>query len=288
MTDTRSLLARMHGEDLTAVSAVGRALPYLEKAVEAMADRMSKGGRWFTVGAGTSGRIGVLDASELPPTFGVPEKLVTALIAGGPSALLKSAEGAEDDREAGGRDLAAAGMTGRDVVVGLAASGTTPYVLGAVDFARASGALTVGISCAPGAPLLSAAEIAVCVDTGPEVVFGSTRLKAGTAQKLAMNMLSTAVMTRLGLVVDGEMVAMRPTNAKLRARAVRIACRLLGLGHDDARELLESASWELPVALVAGRWGLGAEAARERLARLGGNVAAALDAVPATASGPPS
>ena len=270
----------MHEEDRCAVEAVGRALPSIEAAALALAGRLSAGGRWFTVGAGTSGRIGVLDASELPPTFGVPEGLVTALIAGGPSAILRSAEGAEDDREGGGRDLAGAGMTGRDAVVGLAASGTTPYVLGAIDAGRAAGALTVGIACVPGTPLLAEAEIPVALDTGPEVVFGSTRLKAGTAQKLALNMLSTAVMARLGLVVDGEMVAMRPTNAKLRARAVRIACRLLGLRDDAAHALLDSAGWELPVALVAGKHRLSAQAARERLSRAGGNVAAALDGPP--------
>ncbi len=277
---TSLLLARMHEEDRRAVEAVGQALHAIEAAVVAIASRLAAGGRWFNVGAGTSGRIGVLDASEVPPTFGVPESLVTALIAGGPPAVRHSAEGAEDDREAGARDLVEAGMTGRDAVVGIAASGTTPYVLGALGHARAQGALTVGIACAPGTPVLSAAELAISLDTGPEVVFGSTRLKAGTAQKLALNMLSTAVMARLGLVVEGEMVAMRPTNAKLRARAVRISCRLLGLGHDDARALLDSAGWELPVALVAGRHRLSPEAARERLARAGGNVAAALDGPP--------
>ena len=277
---TRLLLARMHEEDRRAVEAVGQALPAIEVAALAIASRLSAGGRWFNVGAGTSGRIGVLDASEVPPTFGVPESLVTALIAGGPSAVRHSAEGAEDDRAAGGRDLVEAGMTGRDAVVGIAASGTTPYVLGALDHARAQGALTVGIACAPGTPVLSAAELAISLDTGPEVVFGSTRLKAGTAQKLALNMLSTAVMARLGLVVEGEMVAMRPTNAKLRARAVRIACRLLGLEDDAAHALLDSAGWELPVALVAGRHRLSPDAARERLARAKGNVAAALDGPP--------
>ena len=277
---TRLLLARMHEEDRRAVEAVGHALPAIEAAALAIASRLAAGGRWFNVGAGTSGRIGVLDASEVPPTFGVPESLVTALIAGGPSAVRHSAEGAEDDRAAGGRDLVEAGMTGRDAVVGIAASGTTPYVLGALDHARAAGATTVGIACVPGSPLLAAARIAVSLDTGPEAIYGSTRLKAGTAQKLALNMLSTAVMARLGLVVEGEMVGMRPTNAKLRARAVRIVCKLLGLGHEEARTLLDSAAWELPVALVSGRRRIPAGAARERLSRLGGNVAAALEGPP--------
>lgn len=276
MKGTRDLLRRMHAEDLRAVSAVGKALPEVEKAALALYDRLAAGGRWINVGAGTSGRLGVLDAAELSPTFGIPEGLVTALIAGGPAALCHPAEGAEDDRAAGVRDLAEAALTAKDAVVGLAASGTTPYVLGAVDHARETGALTVGIACTPGTPLLVAAEIAIFLETGAEAVWGSTRLKAGTAQKLVLNMLSTAVMSRLGLVVDGEMVAMRPTNEKLRGRAVRIVGKIAGVRRPEAEALLTATDWDLPAALVASRFGITPAEARERLARHRGSVAATL------------
>lgn len=273
---TAELLRALNDADQNVPAKVRAALPAIEAATIAIAGRLDAGGRWFQLGAGTSGRLAVLDASELPPTFGVSPGLVTGLVAGGPRALQHAVEGAEDDAGAAARDLAEAGLSARDVVLGIAASGRTPYVLGAIDYGRRFGALTVGFACAPETPLLSAAELAILVDTGPEVLAGSTRLMAGTAQKLVLNMLSTAVMARRGLVVRGEMVAMRPTNEKLRRRAVRIVSDLLDVAVNRAEELLRTAGWELPVALLAGRFDESPEAARVRLAAAGGSVARAL------------
>jgi N-acetylmuramic acid 6-phosphate etherase len=281
MGGIQGVLRRIHGSDGAAFDAVGAALPALTRAAQALSARLAAGGRWFNVGAGTSGRLGVLDAAELPPTFGVDPGLVVGLLAGGAEAMFRAVEGAEDDEAAGGRDLAAAGMTGRDAVVGLAASGQTPYVVGAIRHARAAGALTVAIVCTPRTPLLELAEIPVLLDTGPEMLEGSTRMKAGTAQKLALNMLSTAVMSARGLVVDGLMVAMRPTNSKLRARAVQIATRILGKTPAAAEGLLMASGWDLPAALVSGRWGLSPETARAHLASKAGSVAKALEEKPA-------
>lgn len=280
MIDTLAYVTALHEADLEAVRAVRPALPEIARAAEAIARRLGSGGRWVNVGAGTSGRLGVLDASELPPTFGVDPALVTGLIAGGRAALVDAVEGAEDDEARGGEDVAAARVGPRDVVLGIAASGATPYVAGALLRGRELGALTVALVCVPGSRLAALAEITLVVETGPEVLRGSTRMKAGTAQKLVLNMLSTAVMARRGLVWRGEMVAMRPTNAKLRRRAVDILGRLLALPAGDAERLLSETGWSLPVALVAGRWNVTAEAARARLAALSGDVARALEEKP--------
>ena len=280
MIDTLAYVAAIHAADLEAVRAVGRVLSEVARAVEAIAARLDAGGKWVNAGAGTSGRLGVLDASELPPTFGVSPGLVTGLVAGGRDALVTAVEGVEDDEEQGAWDVRAAGVGPRDVVLGVAASGATPYVAGALRAGKEAGALTLALVCVPGSRLAAMGDLALVVETGPEVVTGSTRMKAGTAQKLVLNMLSTAVMARRGLVWRGEMVAMRPTNAKLRKRAVDILGRLLAFPPEPARQLLEQAGWSLPVALVSGRWGLGIEAARERLAVLRGNVARALEEEP--------
>lgn len=278
--DTAALLAAMHANDRAAVEAVGGALPDVARAADLIARRLEAGGRWFDVGAGTSGRIGVLDASEIPPTFGVDPARVTALLAGGRNAMFEAVEGAEDDAARGAGDLEAAGLSGADAVVGLAASGRTPYVVGALERARAAGAATVSVVCAPGTPLASLPDVAIVVPTPEEAVRGSTRLTAGTAQKLVLNMLSTAVFARLGLVHRGEMVAMRPTNAKLRERAERIVADLLGVDAEAARRLLESARGHLPAALVAGRWGLVPEAARDHLRRNADSVSRSLEMAP--------
>lgn len=278
MTATFDLLHLMNAADRTVPERVGEAMPDIARAADGIADRLDAGGRCLYVGAGTSGRLGALDAAELPPTFGTDPALVVALLAGGPDAMLKAVEGAEDDEAAAARDLA--GVTPRDAVVAIAASGTTPYALAALRHARAAGALTVAVVCAGGTPLAALAEIPIVVDVGPEVLSGSTRLKAGTAQKLVLNMLSTAVFARRGLVYQGEMVAVRPTNAKLRKRAVRIASRLLAIPGDEAETLLGASGWNLPVALVSGRWKLSVEDARAYLARVSGNVARALEHAP--------
>ena len=280
MTETLDVLREIHTADVEAVQAVGRVLPDVARAVEAIAARLDGGGRWFNVGAGTSGRLGVLDASELPPTFGVDPSLVTGLIAGGRVALVDAVEGAEDDEAQGAEDVRRAGVGASDVVLGIAASGSTPWVAGALRFAKDVGALTVALVCAGGSRLAAMADLAIVAETGPEVLRGSTRMKAGTAQKLVLNMLSTAVFARRGLVWRGEMVAMRPTNAKLRQRAVDILGRTLGVPAEAARPLLEEARWELPAALVAARWGMPPTRAAGWIAARGGNVARALEEEP--------
>lgn len=280
VTETLALLERIHAADLEAVHAVGRVLPDVARAAAAIATRLEAGGRWWNVGAGTSGRLGVLDASELPPTFGVPPSLVTGLVAGGRDALVEAVEGAEDDEARGGEEIRAAGVGPRDVVLGIAASGATPYVAGALRAGKDAGALTLALVCAPGARLASIAQLALVVETGPEVLRGSTRMKAGTAQKLVLNMLSTAVFASRGLVWRGEMVAMRPTNAKLRRRAVDILGRTLGVPEEKARPLLEETGWDLPTALVAARWRVSPARAAEWLAARAGNVARALEEEP--------
>jgi len=279
--DTKKYLEAIHEADLEAVRAVGRVLSEVAHAVDAIAARLDAGGKWINVGAGTSGRLGVLDASELPPTFGVAPRLVTGLIAGGDEALVNAVEGAEDDEAQGAEDVKLAGIRAQDVLLGIAASGATPYVAGALRWGKGIGALTVALVCAPHSRLASIAELAIVVETGPEVLRGSTRMKAGTAQKLVLNMLSTAVMARRGLVHDGEMIAMRPTNVKLKRRAIDIVGRVLALPPEPAERLLESAGWELPVALVSGKWDLPVEEAREWIAARNGNVAQALDGEPA-------
>jgi N-acetylmuramic acid 6-phosphate etherase len=280
VTETLAYLTAIHEADLEAVRAVGRVLPQIAHAVDAIASRLAAGGKWINVGAGTSGRLGVLDASELPPTFGVTPGLVTGLIAGGDEALVSAVEGAEDDEAQGAEDLKLARIRAQDVVLGIAASGATPYVAGALRWGKGIGALTVALVCAPHSRLASIADLAIVVETGPEVLRGSTRMKAGTAQKLVLNMLSTAVMARRGLVYNGEMVAMRPTNVKLKRRAIEIVGRVLALPSEPAGSLLDSAGWELPVALVSGKWGLTVEKATEWIAAKSGNVAQALDEEP--------
>jgi N-acetylmuramic acid 6-phosphate etherase len=280
VTETDDLLREIHAADLEAVRAVGNVLPEVGRAAEAIADRLGAGGRWINVGAGTSGRLGVLDASELPPTFGVPPTLVTGRIAGGRAALVDAVEGAEDDEAAGAAEIRAEGVGANDVVLGIAASGATPYVAGALGAAKEAGALAVALVCAPGSRIAVLADLAIVVETGPEVLRGSTRMKAGTAQKLVLNMLSTAVFARRGLVWRGEMVAMRPTNAKLKQRAVDILDRTLGFPEDAARTLLREAGWDLPAALVAARWRVSPTRASEWVAACRGNVARALEEEP--------
>jgi N-acetylmuramic acid 6-phosphate etherase len=282
MSETLAFLERLSGADRDVPDRVAGALPTIARAADAIASRLEAGGRWLYTGAGTSGRLAALDAAEIPPTFGTDPSLVVALIAGGPQAFLQAMEGAEDDAGAGARDLDAAGLKPRDAVVGVSASGTTPYVRGAVRHARVVGALTVAVVCRPGVPLLSEAELPILVDVGPEVLRESSRLRAGTAQKLILNMLSTAVMAKRGLIYRDEMVAMKPTSEKLRKRAVRIVAEISGIGGENAEDLLRRCEWQLPTALVSARWGLSAEAAHLFLSKKKGNVALALSEPPGT------
>jgi N-acetylmuramic acid 6-phosphate etherase len=267
----------MNDEDRRVAEAVGEVVPEIARAVDAIVERLSAGGRLFYVGTGTSGRLGVLDASECPPTFGVLPDLVQGVIAGGFDACHRAVEASEDDEAQGPRDLAARGVSGRDAVVGLTASGSTPYTVGAVRWARAEGALTVAVTCNPDTAIAREAEIAIAPVVGPEVVAGSTRLKAGTAQKLVLNMLSTLAMVRLGYVLGNRMARVQTRNRKLVERAEGILAAECGLAREDAARALGAAGGELATAIVMVKAGVSAEAAKERLAHAGGSVPAALD-----------
>jgi N-acetylmuramic acid 6-phosphate etherase len=230
--------------------AVRAALPALERACELLLERLERGGRWFNAGAGTSGRIGVLDAAEIPPTFGLPPERVQALIAGGEPALASAVEGAEDDGPAAVRALEARGLCAADVLVVLSASGSTPYALAAAEHARSKGAATIAITCDPGAPLARACDVAIAAEVGPEVIAGSTRLKGGLAQKMILHTLSTAVMVRLGRVRGNLMTGVRAANRKLRERALWIATELAGCSRQEAQRALEAAGGDVERALA--------------------------------------
>jgi len=246
---TAEIVALMNEEDATVAAAVKRVLGDVVKAVDETVGRLSKGGRLFYTGTGTSGRLGVLDASECPPTFGVSPELVQGVIAGGYDACYRAVEASEDDAEAGAADLKQRGFAVGDVLVGIAASGRTPYTVGAVKFARSLGAFTVGLTCVPGSPLTEAAELSIVPVVGPEVLTGSSRLKAGTAQKMVLNMLSTATMVRLGYVSGNRMSNLQPKNVKLRERAVRIVMAETGLDEQAAAAALEAANYNVRTAL---------------------------------------
>ena len=269
----------MNAEDRKVAEAVGREIPAITRAVEAIVSSFQRGGRLFYIGAGTSGRLGVLDASECPPTFGVPAEMVQGIMAGGERALARATESSEDDAAAGARDLASHGFDAADVLAGIAASGRTPYVLGAIGAARAMGATTIGISCVPDSELARAAEIPITPVTGPEVIAGSTRLKAGTAQKLVLNMLTTGAFIRLGYVYGNLMVNVQPTNEKLVERAVRIVGQIAGLDYEQARDALALAGNNVRVAILMAKMGASREAAELGLAAVGGNLAEALKAM---------
>jgi N-acetylmuramic acid 6-phosphate etherase len=238
LKSTRELLVGINQEDQTVPFAVEKEIPQIEKLVDACVSRMQTGGRLFYMGAGTSGRLGVVDASECPPTFGVPQGMVIGIIAGGDQAIRRAVEFAEDNREQGWIDLQAHQITENDIVVGIAASGTTPYVLGALEQAKSKGILTGGISCNPNSPLSQLADIAITPIVGPEYVTGSTRMKSGTAQKLVLNMLSTAIMIRLGRVHGNRMVDMQLSNDKLVDRGTRMVMDATGLPEEKANALL--------------------------------------------------
>jgi len=259
-------------EDQTVAKAVEAVLPQIAQAVEAITSRIEQGGRLIYVGAGTSGRLAVLDAVECVPTYSVPPDLVQAVMAGGDIALTHSVEGSEDDRAAARVDLAAIQLSGKDTLVGIAASGTTPYVLEAMAHAHELGAVTVGISCNAPAPLLDAADIAIGVVPGPEVIAGSTRMKAGTAQKLILNMLSTATMIRLGKVYGNLMVDVSVSNDKLLRRARGLVAKITGVDADRAAELLSQANNEVKTAVVMQRKQVDALTARQLLAQASGHL----------------
>jgi N-acetylmuramic acid 6-phosphate etherase len=260
----------MNREDRKVSAAVGQELPAIARAVDAIVSGIRKRGRLIYVGAGTSGRMGVLDAAECPPTFGTSPKLVEALIAGGRRAITRAVEGAEDSARNGERDLRAKKLTRNDVVVGIAASGTTPYVLGALKYARRRGATTVAVTSNLRMPLGRLAKIVIAPEVGPEVLTGSTRLKAGTSQKMVLNMLSTAVMARLGHVYENLMIDMMLTNEKLAERALRILAVASGKRVSAAEHALRAAGHDMRLALVMLKLGVGAAEARKKLKAVGG------------------
>jgi len=270
------LVALMNAEDATVAAAVGTQSRAVAQAIDAVAARLADGGRLIYLGAGTSGRLGVVDASECPPTFQSPPAQVVGLIAGGPGAMFQAVEGAEDSPELGEADLRELGLTAKDVVCGIAASGRTPYVLGAVAYARSVGAFTVGVMCNPESELERAVDLAIVPVVGPEVLSGSTRLKAGTATKLVLNMLTTGAMVRLGKTYGNLMVDLKASNAKLKARASRLVRTVTHLEAAEADALLADCNGEVKTAIVAGVAGLKADAARRRLREAGGRIGPAL------------
>jgi N-acetylmuramic acid 6-phosphate etherase len=266
----------MNLEDRGVAGAVERVLPAIARAVDAIVGAIRKGGRLIYVGAGSSGRMGVMDAAEIPPTFGVPHEAIRAFIAGGRPAMTGAVEGAEDAADAGVKALRGARAGRGDVVVGIAASGTTPYVLGAIEYARARGATTIAITSNEHMPLAQLAEIAISVDIGPEVLTGSTRLKAGTAQKMVLNMLSTAAMVKLGHAYENLMIDAVMTNEKLERRAVRILMEASGAEVSAAEDALRAARHSMRVALVMLRLGVGAAEAKKKLIVAAGDLRKAL------------
>ncbi len=273
---TLQMLEVINDEDARVAAAVRAELPHIARAIDEVAARFAKGGRLYYIGAGTSGRLGVLDASECPPTFSVPAELFQGLIAGGDRALRLSSEHSEDSPGEGATDLAAAGFGAQDTLIGIAASGRTPYVLGALAHAKKIGALTIGLTCAPGSAISQAVDIAITPATGPEVLTGSTRLKAGTATKLVLNMLSTGIMIRRGATYGNLMVNVRPTNAKLVDRAHRIIAAAIGCDMATATRLLADSGDSVKTAIVMGKLALSREEAEERLATANGVLAKAL------------
>ena len=275
--DTAALVDVFVQEDLRPQQAVAQAAAALAQAIDAIAKRLRHGGRLFYLGAGTSGRLGVLDAAECPPTFCSEPDLVQGVLAGGSPALLRSSEGLEDLFEAGAEDLQARGFTAQDALVGIAAGGTTPYVHGGLTYARSLGALSIAMACVPAEQVPMPCDIDIRLITGPEVLTGSTRLKAGTATKMALNILSTGVMVRLGKVYGNRMVDVAVTNSKLEDRALRILADLAGVERAQGRALLAASDGSVKLALLMARQGLSPAEARVVLGECGGDLRSALE-----------
>ena len=270
---TLDMVREINREDQKVAKAVERVLPEVAKAVDETAQRLERGGRLIYVGAGTSGRLGILDASECPPTYSAPPEMVQGVIAGGYQAIFRAVEGAEDSRDLGRADMEKLGVSDRDVVAGLAASGRTPYVLGAMEYAREAGALVLGITCCPGSEVDRAADIGIAPECGAEAVTGSTRMKSGTAQKMVLNMLSTGVMIRLGKTYSNLMVDVQPSNEKLRHRCVRIVREAAGVSEEEAAGALEKCGYRCKTAIVMLLCGMSCGEAEEALQKAGGRIA---------------
>ncbi|ODT65749.1 MAG: N-acetylmuramic acid 6-phosphate etherase [Pelagibacterium sp. SCN 63-23] len=266
LMSTPQILAAMNAQDALVAGAVEKVLPEIGMAVERIVDAFKAGGRLIYMGAGTSGRLGVLDASECPPTFGVPEGMVVGLIAGGDHALRHPIEGAEDDPSEGRSDLEKVGLSSKDVVVGIAVSGRTPYVIGGLDYARSVGATTAALSCNPGSAIARMADIAISPVVGPEALTGSTRLKSGTAQKLVLNMLTTASMIRIGKSYENLMVDVSVSNEKLAARAIRILVEVTHCTPEEAEGYLAASGNNVKLAILMALTGMDADAAQSALA----------------------
>ncbi|HLM01141.1 MAG TPA: N-acetylmuramic acid 6-phosphate etherase [Pyrinomonadaceae bacterium] len=262
---TLEAIRLINAEDKKVASAVEKILPEIAAAVDKIVERLQDGGRLFYVGSGTSGRLGVLDASEIPPTYGVSYELVQGIIAGGYDALYKATESSEDDRQAGAEDLKKRGLAAKDALVGIAASGRTPYTIGALDFARKLGCFTACVTCVPDSAITKAAEIALIAEVGAEAITGSTRMKAGTAQKMILNIISTTAMIRLGYVKGNRMTNVKSSNVKLRERSVRILMTETALDESAAQNLLDEANGDLRAAIVMQKAGVSREAAEEGL-----------------------
>ncbi|MCW3988568.1 MAG: N-acetylmuramic acid 6-phosphate etherase [Candidatus Bathyarchaeota archaeon] len=274
------ILKIINAEDRTIPEAIAEAIPEIAEGVEAIAETVRAGGRVFFLGAGTSGRLGVLEAAEIPPTFGVSPDLFRAFVSGGPGGVFNSVEASEDDEASGGSVLVDHDFGGKDLLVAISASGGTPFALGAMRKARSLGARIVAITNNRGSAMGGLADFSIVVDTGPEVVSGSTRMKAGTAQKMVLNMLTTAAMTRLGKVHDGYMIGVQASNVKLRGRAARIVGEIAGVGPEEAMDVLEEAKWDLKVAVVMIRLGIERKEAEKALADAGGVLRRALERAP--------
>jgi N-acetylmuramic acid 6-phosphate etherase len=271
------VLRIINREDQRVPGVVATQIPVIARAVEAVAEAIRGGGRVFFAGAGTSGRLGVIEAAELPPTFGVSPDLFRAIIAGGPEAVFGSVEAAEDDKAAGAEALGSGGLSGGDILVALSASGRTPFTVGALREAKRRGARTVSVTSSQGAPINELADISIVVETGPEIVAGSTRMKAGTAQKLVLNMLTTAAMIRLGMVHDGYMIGVQPTSRKLRRRAVGIVGGVAGVSPEEAEEALDGAGGDIKAAVLMAKTGVNLEEAKRVLGEAGGILRLALE-----------
>jgi N-acetylmuramic acid 6-phosphate etherase len=278
LMSSAEIVRTINAEDRIVPEAVGRVLPQVAEAVDAIVAAFNAGGRLIYIGAGTSGRLGVLDASECPPTFGVPPEMVVGLIAGGPGAIRQAIEGAEDRTEAGADDLRAIGLTSRDVVVGIAVSGRTPYVIGALGYARSVGCVTVALTCNPHSAIAGMAAISIAPVVGPEVLTGSTRLKSGTAQKLVLNMLSTASMIRIGKSYQNLMVDMHASNRKLLTRAIRIVMQATDCSESEAEAALQHTDNDVKIAIVTILTGQSVEDARAAIANAGGFLRRAIEA----------
>src|SRR5215471_197740 len=276
---TREIVSLINQEDATVAEAVSKVLDQVAAGVDLILARLRSGGRLVYIGTGTSGRLGVLDASECPPTFGVSPQLVRGIIAGGQDALHRAVEAAEDNPEAAGRDLAAISLSQSDVVVGISASGNTPYTLGAIEYAGRIGSATISVTCNPDSKMAAAADVSIAPVVGPESIAGSSRMKAGTAEKMILNMLSTATMIKLGLVYSNLMSNLRATNEKLRRRARAILADEAGISAEEAMRYFDSAGEDLRIALLMARIGASRTESEKLLEAHGNSVRRALDSV---------